>query len=177
MTKPEINTWRDLDYTPSSASKLALTDRPNPSAEDAALGKLLVADLTQRGFNLVPTEQADFLLTYVLDENLETDYGNLNILPNPTRPPQTTGQIYDPIRNTGPVNPVTAEVRPAVYRTRYIRLYLYTNPKTHDGKFTLAWQGSIAQGDSVPAGHEALLLKTLLNYFGTDKNGPVKLSP
>lgn len=72
--------------------------------------------------------------------------------------------------------PFSVTVRPNIYPTKDIRLYLYTNPKTHGGSFELAWQGAISQGKSVPAGNEPALVKTLLGYLGKNQNGPVQLT-
>lgn len=180
MQKPVVNTWRDPQFTPSPASTLALTDRPKPNAADARLGQLLVAELHKEGFNLVPADRADFLMTYVLENNQEErfDYSQRDVTPMmPVPPPQSTAQMNQYPGAQGLPGAQQVVVAPEIYSVRDIRLYVYTNPKTHSGDFRLAWQGSITQGNSVPEKNESALLKTLLGYLGKDENGQVPLSP
>lgn len=42
---------------------IAMTDRPKPTAEDAALGHILEIEMQRDGFNFVPAAQADYLFT------------------------------------------------------------------------------------------------------------------
>jgi len=65
--------------------------------------------------------------------------------------------------------------RVSQYRTKEIWLYLYTNPKKSGGGLQLAWQGTIAVGDSPSQERELAMLKTLLGYLGKDQNGQVEL--
>lgn len=178
MQTPEVHTWRDPQFNPSPANKFALTDRRNPSPTDAKLGQLVVAELQAQGFQLVPAEQADYLLTYVLENNTEEDYHHPVVTAQPMMtPPQTTEQIGNPYLGEGGMTAQPVVVTPNIYQVKDIRLYLYTNPKTHGGHFQLAWQGSISQGKAVPEKNEPALIKTLLGCLGKDHDGPVKLSP
>ena len=176
MQTPEVHTWRDPQFNPTPANKFALTDRPNASPVDVQLGKLVVAELQAQGFQLVPYDQADYLLTYVFENTVEEDGYHPVMVGQPMMaPPQTTEQIGNPTLQSGMVQ--TVVVTPNVYPVKDIRLFLYTNPKTHGGHFELAWQGSISQGKSVPPKNEPALIKTLLGCLGKNQDGPVKLSP
>jgi hypothetical protein len=176
MQTPEVHAWRDPQYNPTPANKFALTERPNASPVDAQLGNLVVAELQAEGFQLVPYDQADYLLTYVFENTVEEDGYHPVFSAQPMMaPPQTTDQIGNPSLQSGMVQ--TVVVTPNLYPVKDIRFYLYTNPKTNGGRFQLAWQGSISQGKSVPAKNEPALIKTLLGCLGKEQDGPVKLSP
>jgi hypothetical protein len=176
--RPLVNTWRDPQFSPTPADKIALTDRPNPSAQDAAMDRLLVTELQREGFTLTSSDQADYLITYVLDEaNEERKVVNGSYSdpmsdgpPTPQTDAQGFAMSYQPI-------PPPERVTTYSFTSKSILLHLYTNPKTQAGKFQMVWQGDISVNQSVPAGHEQVLFRTLLGYFGKNQNGPVNLAP
>jgi hypothetical protein len=180
-SKPQISAWRNPSFAPSPTNRLALTLRPHQSPEDARLGDMLVAELERKGFKLVPSEQADYLLTYALDQVIDTV-----TFPDPllntwqqTPPAQTTWQMnqQNPFPRMYAQNWTGSGLKTISYFGRNIRLYLYTNPKTHEGNFQVAWQGNIDIDQHASEENELLSLKALLGYFGTDHNGPVQLPP
>jgi hypothetical protein len=180
-SKPQISAWRNADFSPSSTNKLALTLRPHPSPEDARLGEMLVAELERKGFKLVPSEQADYLLTYALDQVTDTVVCQDPLLNTwqQTPPAQSSRQMNEQIQFPR-VHAQTLQgngLKTVSYLSRNIRLYLYTNPKTHEGCFQVAWQGNIDIDQHASEENELLSLKALLAYFGTDHNGPVQLPP
>ena len=173
--RPEVSTWRDAQFTPSLTNTFAFTERPNPSLEDAELGRMLVTEMQREGFKFVPATQADFQMTYVLDDT--TDERDILLTHPPhygstwhSPTPQTTGEIMH-----GSGTPQAYDVSTFVYHYKDVRLYVYTNPQTHPGRLQLVWQGNIEAGKSVTAERELQLLRTLLGYFGKDQNGPVNL--
>lgn len=177
---PMVATWRNPQFSPTLADKIALTERPNPSAQDAALGRLLVTELQSEGFALTSPDQADYLITYVLDELNEEQKVVNHSYPNPTMSfgpptPQTAAQARE--MSFQPVQPQPPDrITTYTFTSKSILLYLYTNPKTHAGKFQMVWQGNISVNQSVPASREPALLQTLLRYFGKDQNGPVDVA-
>jgi len=176
---PTVNAWRDAQLTPTRADTIALTIQPNPSPENAELGRLLTVELKREDFKLVPIDQADYLLAYTLEDEL-ADQGRSIIMTIPASPPQTTGQIMDQSLtggySAGPTFPANSVSRPVFFRNRGIRLFLYTNPKTHSGSFQIAWQGYIAAGQTASAEREMALIRTLLNYLGKEQHGSVNLA-
>ena len=178
--RPMVNTWRNPQFSPARTNTVALTQRPNPTPEDAALGQMVVAELQHAGFTLGPAERADYLLTYVFSENAQERVVNGPALIR-MQPPQTTGQIGSDFYQRGndfylssvPAN----QVWTSQYRAKDIRLYLYTNPKTHPAGFQQVWQGTIMVGNKVSSEREQVLLRTLFRYFGQDQNGRVELAP
>ena len=170
-----VDTWCNPQFSPKRTDKIALTDQPNPTPQTKALDELLVDELQREGFQVVSSDRADYLLACVMDEAVKTQpvvhtYVNHAALAHQ----QSDRQIapsYDYVqverRQTGNFR----------FIAQSIRLLLYTNPKIHHGDFELAWQGNIDVNHSVSAGQEQVLLKTLLNYFGQQKNGRVVLAP
>jgi hypothetical protein len=73
--------------------------------------------------------------------------------------------------------PPTVYVNPVIYRSRDLRLYLYTNPKTHSGNFQMVWQGNITTELTASPERDSVRIRTLLGYFGKDQNGRVDLAP
>jgi len=175
-SQPTVSTWNNAPFAPTRADKIGLTLRPNPSPADAELGRLLVAELKREGFDLVPIEQADYLLAYALeDERVEVD--NYRTAPPATMgPPQTTTQILSPPQMQtygGPAPGIAAP--PFVFHNQGIQLYLYTNPHTRPGGLQVAWQGYISAGQTISAERELILIQTLLGYWGQEHHGPVSL--
>jgi hypothetical protein len=172
--RPEVNTWRNPQFAPTSTNTFALTLRPNPTKEDAGLGRMVVDELQRAGFSLVPDEHADYLLTYAVSKTTE-DHLWVDHTPPPAMlaSAQTTGQIIMQSGLSGSVN----EVRISHYLAKDIQLFLYTNPKTNPAGFQLIWQGTITLDNYASPERELTLLKTLLRYIGKDQNGRVDLVP
>jgi hypothetical protein len=174
--RPRVDTWRNPQYSPTAADKIALTDRPNPRPQDATLGRLLVAELQRKGFALVPSEQADYLLTYAVSVsyNEEPRHVSTSVV---SAPSQAAGEnaAMPPAWNSSV--PPAVDVNPVIHRSRDLRLYLYTNPKTHSGNFQMVWQGDIAAELTASPERDSILVRTLLGYFGKDQNSRVDLAP
>lgn len=179
---PTVGAWRSAGFSPAPTDKIAFTLRPNPSDEDAEAGRILTAELERKGFNLVPLAEADYTLAYAVeDDSTETYLPRRDFALSP--PPQTSQDILASAA-PGPSGYMRApsgfapSIGPTVvvYHSKGIRLYLYTNPQTHSGKFQLAWSGCIDAGERVSAKREPLLIEALLGYFGQDYVGRVALS-
>jgi|SRR5690348_2290930 len=169
---PIVSTWHQSEFSPRRADKMALTLRPRPSPEDAELGRLLVDELKQEGFNLVPMEKADYLIACTLTDELVEDQHHRITTTVPAPPPQTTWQI---MTQSSSSVPAASGSRPVIFRNRGIRLFLYTNPKTSPSGLKIVWQGYIATGQPATAERKTLLIRTLLGYFGQEQHGPVTL--
>jgi hypothetical protein len=180
-----VSARHDAHFSPTPADKIVMALRPNPSAEDAALGSALLAELARENFNIVTNADADYTLTYMVEDDSteRTYYHQEQILGrNPfvvTPPPQSTREIETPLmlNNSSQYESQETIMVPTtlVYRSKGIRLYLYANPKTHPGGLQIAWSGCIEAGKSIPADREPILIKTLLVHFGQDYAGNVSL--
>lgn len=173
-----VSTRHDAHFSPTPADKISMALRPNPSAEDAALGSVLLAELARENFNIVTNVDADYVLAYLVEDDSTENYV-------PARdyaisaPSQTSKDI---IASGLPAPPgftrapsgfaPSAGATIIVYHNKGIRLYLYANPKKYPG-LQIAWEGCIEAGESIPAEREAVLIRTLLGYFGQDYIGRV----
>jgi hypothetical protein len=179
---PTVGARRGAGFSPTPTDKIALTLMRNPSDEDAELGRLLTAELKREGFNLVPPAEADYTLAYAVEDDSVASYVPARnfVVPNPAERtevkvieqtgPEFAGFVPPPL---GPTPSAPPEV--VVYHTKGIRLYLYSNPKTHSGKFEVAWSGCIDAGEKITANRAPRLIQTLLGYFGQDYRGRVNL--
>jgi hypothetical protein len=169
--KPMVNTWGNSTFSPTPTNSIALKIITNARPEEAETGRLLAAELKREGFVVVPDEQADYLLSYVVSGNLEQHV--LSNTLSEQSPAQETRQTVN--------GPATLYVYSGVEKSyqiqvRDIRLFLYSNPATNPHGLQLAWQGTITIGkDNSVKGVQALL-RTLLQYFGKIENGKVDLA-
>jgi hypothetical protein len=178
---PTVSAWRGTGFNPARTDKIALTLRPNPSPEDAELGRLLIAELKREGFSLVPRSETDYTLAYAMEaDSTETDMPQHDFAVSST--PQTTRDI---LTSATPAPPGFTRAPPGyspslgptvvVYHNKGIRLYFYSNPMTHPGGLQIAWSGCIEAGERFSAEREPLLIEKLLGYFGQDYHGTANL--
>jgi hypothetical protein len=171
-------------FSPTRTDKIALTLRPNPSTKDAELGRVLTAELKREGFNLVPQAEADYTLSYAVeDDSTETYVPQRDfVVATPRQTAQELAASATPpppgFSRPPPGFTPASFIGPTVvvYHNKGIRLYLYTNPKTHPGGLEMAWSGCIEAGDRVSAKREPLLIEALLTHFGQDYIGSVNLN-
>jgi hypothetical protein len=171
--RADVGAWRDSNFSPTRAAKIALTLISNPSDENAELGRVLTAELKRENFNLVPLAEADYTLTCVVEDDSEESYMPRQ-QPFASAPPQTTAQVYEQDGFQTYQTPLPPTL--VIFHKKDIRLYLYTNPKTHPGGLQIAWTGSIDAGETVSAKREPVLIETLLGYFGQAYAGSVNLT-
>jgi hypothetical protein len=180
--RPMVGAWRGAGFSPAQTDKIALTLRPNPGDADAEAGRILTAELVREGFNLVPLAEADYTLAYAVEDDSVENYVPARVYAVST-PSQTSQNIIAPGMSAPPAfTPQSPQgfqpyIGPTliVYHTKGIRLYLYTNPKTHPGGLQIAWSGCIDAGEKVSAKREPLLIEALLGHFGQDYVGRVSL--
>lgn len=174
---PVVGAWREGNFFPTRTDKIALTLRPHPNAEDALLGQMLAAELKRENFDIVPLAEADYTLAYAVENDAVESFVSSPQFTVQT-PPQSTREMVLPngMPVYQPAQDGASSAHPAVYDTKGIRLYLYTNPQTHAGNFQIVWSGCIDAGERISEGREPLLIKSLLGYFGKDYNGAINLS-
>ena len=174
-SQPEVNTWRNPAFSPTPTNTFALKLHEDAKPEDARIGQLLQAELQREGFALVPEERADYLLSYMVTDNqVEHAWMESSPVPATQQPAYIPGQMG---MASGASSGYSEEERTAVVRTRDVRLFLYTNPKTNPAGLQMVWQGTLTLEKDPSPGDEQILFKTLLHYFGGDKNGAVNLTP
>jgi len=175
---------RDPQYSPNPTNRIALVNHLKPRPEEQMLCIALTAELKQQGFHLVPQEEADYTLTYWIEDNW--------------RPRKTPVQTYDPFgydprfgggsMPTPQFFPGGATIYPIPLNTpprteimiddpvsvQGIRLQLYSRASAQGGRPYTAWEGYIDAGFKVRPEREPVLLRTLLTYFGKDYAGRAK---
>ncbi len=169
---PMLNTWLNPSFSPSPTNSIALQPIADPRPVDVATGKLLADEMRREGFVLAPAAHADYLLSYVVSENVEQHV--LSEGSKAQAPPPSISSPQD-VTQPGVVYSVSTVQKSYYLHVLDIRLFLYTNPKTNPAGLQLAWQGTITISKNESAKSEQAVLRTLLHYFGTEHNGTVDL--
>jgi hypothetical protein len=178
-----VTAWANPKYSVTAPQRLALSPHTKPSPAETTLRMHLIAELERRGFELVAPTNADYTLTFWLEDSwkpgkrVEYYYHGqwTTIYPMTTRQPIAIGPWGD-----------VYESEPAFIRKRVvdfpfpiqgIRLKLFPgatrHPEAHP--LDLVWEGFIEGGTKVSAQREPQLLRTLLDHFGKDFNGVIRL--
>ncbi len=176
--RPMVSAWQDPQFAPTKANTIAFTEQGGASPDVVALNQALKDELQREGFHLVSAAQADYLLAGILDQETKVEPVD-QIRPfEPYSPISSVGTVglhgYPAyVVTDAPINRLPKNN----YKTTspFIRLYLYTNPKTHNGRFQQVWQGSIDAKNFASVNNRQALLKALLMFLGKEHNGRVDL--
>lgn len=164
-----VITRRDAKFDLNANSKICLAPHAQPRNPELTLQRDLLSALQDHGFSLVPHDQAEFTLTYWLDDSWEAGkkvvyyqngaWSDWHPMANPTPYPSLLSQrIVD-----------------SHFYVQGIRLKLYPKNSTGGVEFKTAWEGYIEGGARVSEKREPVLLRTLLHYFGQDFIGRAPL--
>ena len=139
-------------------------------------------ELRQQGFHVVTSGEAEYTLTYWIDESWkrgkivvsdrEGTWANPRDADTrlPSLPP-----FFGPPRPYYERSLGMQHVLEVPYETKGIRLKLFHQASMRAGQMQTAWDGYIEGGDRVSEKREPVLVRTLLNYFGRDFVGEAKL--
>jgi len=179
---------RDASFSPTLAARIAMVNQLKPRPEDQELAVALTAELKRQGFHLVPQEEAEYTLSYWIEENWHQrkipvkTYDPLGRDPNFTSSPLPPSSLeYGMAVSGGPVYPSPKDGRVTVIlvddpvAVQGIRLQLYSRESARAGRLQTAWEGYIDAGFKVAPEREPILLRTLLTYFGKDYTGRARL--
>lgn len=165
-------------FTP--ASRIAVAPHAAPRREEQVLQQALQLELSRQGFQVVPADQADFILTYWIEEAWKP--GKQVIYPvddwpaslPPPLPPILAGApagiAYSPHYEPAP------RIVDAPFNVQGIRLKLFPAHGTGADQLRPAWEGYIEGGAIVRAKREAVLLRTLFQYFGRNFEGRARFA-
>jgi hypothetical protein len=171
---PMVSAVSYSQFTPVPTNAIALSTKANPNPEDEELNRVLIAELNRQGFNLVPYEKADYILTYAIEDEWMEDREQ-SIIARPMPPAQTTAQMdWGTGTQTPGISPVSVTTT-FTSQSKGIRLIVYTNPKRHPGGLEIVWQGCIDSTQTLSSENETALIRTLLGYFGQNHEGRVAL--
>lgn len=171
----------DARFNLSAPHKIALAPHAQPRASELALQRALVAALQERGMAIVPPAEAEFTLTYWLDDSWKTGKKVVYYYDgdwSDTHPMAQPGAVF--MGSQGNLfyedqRPIRQRVVDSPYYIQGIRLKLYPKTGPGAGQFQAAWEGYIEGGARVSRRREPVLLRTLLNYYGKDFNGRAPL--
>jgi hypothetical protein len=175
---PKIFAHRDPAHWPSVTNRIAIAAHQQSRPQDAELGDALRAELRRRGFNLTAATNADYVLAYWVEENWNTMRpGGSVAYGGPATPVGMVPYEGSPITAPGSLS---MGISPDGRLERYllnegIRLELYPQLKSAGADLTAAWTGSIAGSSELRPAQIPALLSALLNHFGEDFIGRVKL--
>jgi hypothetical protein len=170
-------------YPLSLTNRITIADHAQPREEEQSLRTTLLAELHQLGFKVVSPDQAEYTLTYWIDESWKrakivvSDREGTWAIPHDADIHSAalpaffgpTGTSYE--RSLGMQHVVEVP-----YETKGIRLKLFHQESMRAGQMLTAWDGYIEGGDQISAKREPVLVRTLLNYFGKDFIGRAKLA-
>jgi len=179
---------RDGSYSPSPASKIAIVNNLKPRPEDQTLCVALMAELKQQGFRIVSQEEAEFTLSYWIEDNWHErkvpvrTYDSPGYDPRFSPGPMPSSQLYAGGTPPGAIayqSPTAGRVTETMVddpvAVQGIRLKLHSRDSARAGRLETAWEGYIDGGFKVVPEREPILLRTLLTYFGKDYTGRARL--
>ena len=176
---------QDPQFNISANSKICLANHAQPRKSELDLLRDLEIALQELGITLVPSDQAEFTLTYWLDDSwkvgkkIEYYYNgawqDTDPMTHGTRYHETSGGPYGaPLYQEFTSAPKRVVDSP--YYIQGIRLKIYPKSSAGGVHYQTTWEGYIEGGNRVSQSREPVLLRTLLNYFGKDFNGHAPLA-
>ncbi len=168
---PMVSAASYSHFTLTPTNTITLSAKANPKPQDEQLSRVLVAELDRAGFELVPPEKADYILTYVIEDEWSEERGQ-STMASPMPAAQTSDQVR---MGNGTQTP---GISPAPVNTTFtahskgIRLIVFTNPKTHPGGLDIVWQGCIDTGQSLTPENETALVRILPRLFWAEPRRP-----
>lgn len=172
-------------HHPDSTHTYAIASHSIPRPDDELLRQFLEAELRSRGFRIVSQAQADYTFAFWFDDawlpakRLVYGDGSPYSPPPPTvhapfSTPPSGGTV---IMRVQPRNP--ADYMPHVvddpYPVHGIRLKLYPGGSSSTNQLQTIWDGYIDAGSRLPAKLQPVLIQRLLDYFGKEFVGKIKL--
>jgi hypothetical protein len=167
---------------PVGAKKLAILKQARPSPEDESLERAVAAELELRGFQLVAQNESELTLACHAEDNAlhasrndppcPLDYYQMQ---RPVILPASGGYIEPPGISSQYFVPTTQTEHAVIVRG--IRLQVYPTRSLQTGRFETAWEGYIQAGLKLRPEQQHALIRTLLDHFGRDFAGKVKLYP
>jgi hypothetical protein len=142
----------------------------------------VAAELELRGFQLVAQNESELTLACHAEDNAL--YASRNAPPclldyyqmqGPILVPASGGFIQSPGISSQYFVPMTQTEHAVIVRG--IRLQVYPTRSLQSGRFETAWEGYIEAGLKLRPEQQHSLIRSLLDHFGRDFTGKVKLSP
>lgn len=172
-TKPSVIARKNPAYSPTLTSRISIPKRDLRTADLDELGRALNAEFVRRGVTLVPSGKSEYALSFWIEDNWKgaPPDGRQRLLGSPGNRLVVTDTYY---RTTTGSYPTISGGRD-VY-SKGIRLRLFVSQPNGTNRLETAWEGSVDGGPRMSAEHYRALLHVLLDYFGKDFAGKVKLA-
>lgn len=172
-----VNARRHPGCTFTAASRIAIAPHREPRIEEQVLQQALQLELQSQGFQLVDAADADFTLACWIEEAWKPGKQVVYVRRAGMRGIQLAQPLLLPGGDFGSMNPTfTPRIVNAPYNVQGIRLKLLPARAGGSERFRPAWEGYIEGGATVRARREAVLLRTLFQYFGRDFDGQSPLA-
>jgi hypothetical protein len=165
-----------LSVSLNTNQALALTTAITSREPELQLRTHLRAELERRGFQFVPVGQADFTVACWLEDSWKPGK-RVQYYNRMTGTWMADEPMLDyPIGNAfdyRPDYPTRKRVvsEPVYYQGIRVRVYPTTRQSSGLNPLDAVWDGYIEGGAKVRPGHQPILLRTLLEYFGTNFAG------
>ena len=173
----------NAQYQLNVTNRIVIADHAHPRPEEESLRAALMSELRQQGFHLVAASEAEYTLTYWIDvswkqgkivvSDREGTWADPNHYPGYHAP-----HVPPFFQIAGAYSERTAAKQRVVevpWETKGIRLKVFPQESMRAGNLQTAWDGYIEVGDEVSEERQPALVRTLLNYFGTDFVGKARL--
>ncbi len=175
-------------HHPDSNNTYAIASHSKPRPDDESLRRFLEAELRMRGFRIVSQAEADYTFAFWFDDTWlpakRVVYGEDGsfFAPSPTMDqpytqnlPYGGGIIYreSPWRDLSKSQPHVVD---DPYPVRGIRLKLYPGGNATTNHLQTIWDGYIDAGAKLPSRLQPVLIQHLLDYFGKEFTGKIRLT-
>ena len=176
----------NAQYHLSPTNRITIADHAHPAPEEQSLRTALLSELRQQGFNVVASTEAEYTLTYWIDiswkrgkiviPNQDARWSQPVIVPGGGNHDNRVPPRMIPAGQTDSDSSLSMQhVVEVPWETKGIRLKVFPQASMRAGNLQTAWDGYIEVGDDVSEAREPVLVRTLLNYFGTDFVGKATL--
>jgi hypothetical protein len=167
-------TTRSVPLNPNQA--LALTPSVTSSEAELQLRTDLRAELERRGFQFGPAAQAEFTVACWLEDSWKPGkrvlYYNRMTDTWMVDEPMTSYPIsYDLDYRPGYPTRMRVVSEPVYYQGIRVKVYPTARQLAGTNQLDAVWDGYIEGGAKVRPGHQPILLRTLLEYFGANFDG------
>lgn len=157
--------------------KVAFIAQPHPRPEDQLLMRNVTSELGRRGFRLVESTNADFLISCGVEDNWLTrqvesreSLSGANMTRSEPYFRYPNGLMER--RDAAPYTPSSEE---GYIRVQGIRMRVYSAESLRQRSFEMAWEGYVEAGLQLRPEQQPALLRALFDYFGHDFVGHVKI--
>lgn len=189
-TSTSVIARRNPACWPTLASRISIPKRDLRTPELDELGRALNAEFVRRGVTLAPSGKSEYALSFWIEENWEgrsdadrprrlwsgpvggnyvatPGYPGASVAIVPSEGMRMYPNAYDATIHDAP--------NAGLNYSKGIRLRLFVTQPQGTNRLETAWEGYVDGGPRMSSDEYGALLRVLLDYFGHDHVGKVKL--